>query len=197
MHTRPSWATTVAIFMILFAGCGAVNNLKMINTNEMEEMAGAIIDNMETELESEKLDSTDIIVLETFSDSVVTDSSGTGVNLAKTIKGMMHMTDYFKLWSVRLGWAGLIIAILFLISGILFFYKTKFTIPIAIGTLIASLLYAALKVYIYSKDNSSSYILAGMEFSSYFSMFIDVIMLTVIMVVDKSFYQGVSEDSEY
>lgn len=196
MHTRPSWATTVAIFMILFAGCGSINNLKMIQTNEMQQMAGAIIDNMESELESEELDSTDLAVLETFSDSIVTDSAGTNVNLAETIKGMMHMTDYFKVWSVRLGWLGLFIAMLFLVSGIMFFYRSKITIPLAIGTLIASLFYAAIKVYIYSKDSSSNYILAGMEFSSYFSMFIDVIMLTVIMVVDKSYYTQELEEIE-
>ena len=193
MNSRPTWATTVAIFMLLFGGCGAVNNLKMAKTEEMLKMTNTIFDEMEVELQNEELDSADMKVLEMISDSISRDTSTQAVDVVKTIKDMMYMTDYFKKWAVILGWWGVGLALLFVISGILFFFRSKVTIPFAVGTLIASLLFAAIKVYIFSKDTSSSTMLNGINFSSYFSMFLDFAMLLVIFVCDKSYYTGPEE----
>ncbi|NNE26142.1 MAG: hypothetical protein HKN09_04815 [Saprospiraceae bacterium] len=193
MNSRPTWATTVAIFFLLFGGCGAINNIKMAKTEQMLKMSNSILDNMEVEINNEELDSTDIKVLEMLSDSVTKDSSTQKLDVAKTIKDMMYMTDYFKKWATTLGYWGVLVALLFFISGILFFFRSKVTIPFAIGTLAVSLIYAAIKVYIFSKDSSSSYILNGINFSSYFSMFLDCVMLLVIFVSDKSFYSGPEE----
>ena len=193
MNSRPTWATTVAIFMLLFGGCGAINNIKMVKTEEMLEMSNAILGDMELEIENEALDSTDVKVLEMLSDSIAKNGETQEIDLMKTIKDMMYMTDYFKKWSVTLGWWGIGVALLFFISGILFFFKSKITIPFAIGTLVVSLMFAAIKVYIFSKDSSSSYILHGISFSSYFSMFLDFLILITIFVCDKSFYSGSEE----
>ncbi len=70
MTSRPSWGTIVGIFMILFGGCGTINNLKLIQTENMMEMTNSVMENMEVEFEQEELDSTDLQILDMISDSI-------------------------------------------------------------------------------------------------------------------------------
>lgn len=191
MISRPGWATIIGSFMLLFGGCGTVNSLKWIKTEKMLDKSNKVLDNIEFETETAEIDSADLKVLDILSDSLVTDSTTNAIDLKSTIQNMLHMTDHFKKWIVILGWMGLFISLLYFITGYYFFKRRKHTIQLGIATIIISLLYAAFKVYILSGDTSSEMMLAGMNFQSYFSMFVDFVLLTIILVGDKDYFNEV------
>ena len=186
----PTWALIVGIIMILFGGCGALNNVQKINAPKaleqqsdlMSEIRGAIEEDLEEDLKEEMLDqegdgsdidSADLKKVEKVKDTVL---------------NMLEVSDYYKRWIVRLGIIGTIAALFYCIAGILLVMGKPWSLKVvyaAIGVSIASLLF---QVIVLSMDDSSGVISSFSTFGNYFMIFINIILLVIILASDRSYF---------
>ena len=188
MISRPAWATTVGILMMLFGGCSTINHLKLARSADIDKVKYTMLNDIDAKIPTKDLDSFERSILIGSQDSLANDSIPETVDIKNVIDRLTHMTDYFKEWAAITGYAGTGIALLFIISGILFFYKKKITIPLAFVALLTSIIFAVAKIIIFKGDTSSDLLLSGMRFTFYMSIFVDMIVLIILFVSDKSYY---------
>ncbi len=195
----PTWALIVGITMIIFGGCGALNNIQKINTPKameqqsdiMSEIRGAIEEDLEEDLREEmmdeegdgsEIDSADLERVEKVKDTVLT---------------MFEVSDYYKKWIVRLGIIGAIAALFYCIAGILLVMGKRFALQVvyvAIGVSIVSLIF---QVIILSLDKETGVISSFSNFGNYFMIFVNIILLVIILASDRSYFykHEIFEDS--
>lgn len=203
---RPGWSTFVGILMLLVGGCGALDNIEEMEVDNYREIQNQISieieedlkqDSISTEELNEKIDSSDQKFLEFMGDSIVRDSNQ-NIDLAKTVESMMAMSDYRIKWVMTFAYIGLFISILYFISGVMFLSSKKWVIQIALLTLSLSLIVEIFQFIIFRADSGTSTMIskfANMEI--YLGMFIDMALLIVIMVLDKSYYNDAYYKEDY
>lgn len=174
--------------MILFGSCGTINHLKMARTNDIDAIKAEVFKEVDVQLKTEDLDSFERKILMGANDTLETDSIPATVDLKSALEKITHMSDYFKKWSVITGYWGIAISILYLISGIFFFYRKRFTATLAIIALVLSIIFAIAKIFIFSGDTSSAYILNVFQATFYLSIFFDIVLLVLVAVNDKTYY---------
>lgn len=204
--TRPTWATVFAVIMILIGGCGAINDMSDINAEKIVEMQSKMTEKIEQDQKVQNQDSTslnakrdsaDTKIIELFGDTVVKDANNQ-TDITKTIMGIMKMSPYRIQWMKRFGYMGLGIAALFILAAVFMFRKHKLTIPVVITTLSLSIAFGILQLFIYKADQGSSQMITkSANFGFYFSIFVDVVMLIVFMVLDKTFYTNANSTEDY
>jgi len=209
--SKPGWTTIVGILMLLIGGCGAfdkigeINSDKFVNVldnameNSMEENKKRRADNSDSikQIKYEEMDSADRKGLSILTDSIVVDSLN-NVDMEATFKSALNVSDYRKKWMVRFGWAGLIVALLFILGGVLLLASKKYTIQVVLGTLALSLFLAAFQVFIYSSDDSSGkWIGVGANIGIAISAFVDMILLIIVGVSDKSYFKPMQITEDY
>lgn len=209
--SKPGWTTVVGILMLLIGGCGTfdkigeINSDKFVNAfdmameNSMDESKKRRTENSDSikQVKLSDLDSADRKGLSILTDSIVVDSLN-NVDMEATMKSVLNISDYRKKWMVRFGWAGLVVALLFVLAGVLLLASKKYTIQIVLGTLALSLLLAVFQLFIYAGDDSTGKIIGiGANIGIAFSIFIDLILLIVVMVSDKSYFKPVHITEDY
>jgi uncharacterized membrane protein YozB (DUF420 family) len=194
---RPGWATIVGIIMLLIGGCGAFDNIGEMNVDQMKEMKNII--SMDVQAGKAKasdsdttalsdIDSSNQEVLKFFGDSIVKDSNQQ-VDIVKTMESMVQMSDYRIKWIKTFAYIGIFISILFIVSGILFLSQRKWVIQTALITLAVSLLVGIFQFIIFKADEGTSNLIHTFgNVEIYAGIFIDIVLLIMIMVLDKSFY---------
>ena len=209
---RPGWTTFVGILMVLIGGCGAYSNIQNINVKEIAKFQEDLVEEIGNEeqrkkeikdtLETNKTDTTVInertpeedslaeerIKNVMFVDTIIKDSLG-NIDTGAMIKETIKMSDYRIAWTERFGYIGLILSLLFIVSGIFFFTRKKYTLQLAILTLVLSLTLSIFRILIYKADEASGTLIDTFgNVGIYFSMFFIVAVLIIIMVMDKSYY---------
>jgi hypothetical protein len=174
--------------MILCGSCGAINHLKMTRITDIDTIKDKVLNEVDIEVKSSDLDSTgqSIVVMKT--DSLAQDSTETMVDLKSTIEKYMYMTDYFKRWSVIIGYAGLLVSMIYIVAGIFFFYRKKISILIGFIALGLSIVFSISKILVFAGDSSSELILGTIKYSTFFGVFIDIVLLVILLISDKTYY---------
>jgi len=212
---RPIWAIIVGVFMLLFGGCGALSKVGDIKTPEMMELVNETIDeaeanskaNTDSEIEEEgdsiqqtkvtELTDDEKKILEMFSDSVEVDSMQ-NVDFETTMKNSFKFSEYRQTWMVRFGYMGLVVALLFLIGGIMLLASRKYTIPVVLTTLAVSLAFGILQLAIYAADVGTGKMIGNLSsIGIYFSIALDIVFLIIVMVCDKTYFQPAKVIEDY
>ena len=106
-----------------------------------------------------------------------------------SVGDIMHFSDYYKKWIARIGIIGTIVSLIFAVAGVILIIGKPYAVKlayVALGLSFASLFF---QIVIMSLDKDSG-IVAGMSnFGSYFSIFVNIILLVVILASDKSYFQ--------
>lgn len=209
--TKPGWATVMGVILILFGGCGAMNRVGEINTEKftdifdqaMEESSKKNEERRATRSDStasikfEELDSTEKERIIMFSDSIVVDSLD-NLNIEATMKQAFGVSDYRKTWLMRLGWVGLIVSLLFIVGGIMLLATRKYTIQVVLFAIAFSMTINILRFLIFSADTGTGKMIGvGANIGIAFSFVIDIIMLILVLVSDKTYYKGVEVVEDY
>ncbi len=203
---RPGWAVVIGIFMILIGGCGALNNFQDMNAEKILEQQKEQIAELEFSHESstsdkteqkEVKDSTDEKFIGFFGDSIVKDSNN-NVDVKETIGKIVLISPYRIKWMKNFAYIGVIISILFIVSGVFFLVKKEYTIKLSISVLAISLVLGILQFIVFSADTDSGKAISFFSnIGIYFGIFVDVLLLICIMVLDKSYYNQTPVAEDY
>ncbi len=199
---KPTWATVVGIMMILIGGCGTINNVKKINAPKAIDMASEIMNNVPPENTpdknqdiSENQDSTyqstgreqdSVLQNRMEQDSMVT---AMFEKYFGSMEKMMVFTDYYKKWIVRLGIIGTLIALLYFLAGILLTLGKPIALKLTYIALLTNLAFMIFQIIIMSMDKEGGMLSKmSVNLGSYFTIFLDLVLLVIVFAVDKSFF---------
>lgn len=194
---RPGWAIALGIIMLLMGGCGAYNDYQNIHVEKIMNMKDKIIKqidedherNMKKTTNMESRDTTQFQNDSLFGEPLVKDSLN-NADIGKTFETFFDFSDYRLLWTKRCGYIGLFVSFLFLIGGLLFLLGKKYVVPIIISILAISIAFGIFQILIFSADPGSGKMLQKLgNLGYYVSIFIDILILIIFMVVDKSFFK--------
>ena len=188
----PTWAMVVGILMLLFGGCGGINNVQKIYTTEfldntelMSEISSAIEEDIEEDMsragiKRDTLESGEIVI----------DSSDYKKveNLRDMVGGIFNVSDFYKKWIPIIGIIGTVAAAIYAIAGLLLLLGKRFAVKFAYVAIAISLASAIFQIIIYSIDDSGGLIAMSSRMGSYFVIFMNVILLVIIVASDKSFF---------
>ena len=211
----PKWAYIIGILMLLFGGCGIIQDYQNIQAPKYLEMGEGIFDEIEKELEEELeeerqereeraaeesveaeeigesedkgRDSTSISSESDSEKEVIVKRDGDREDL-EMVKGILKVSDYYKKWIVRFGYIGIFISVLYILAGLFLMIPKNFSIPMAYGVLGLSILVGIVQYIIFSRDESSGMVTMFSGLGVIFSIIIDFILLAVIFVSDKDVY---------
>ena len=179
--------------MIVFGGCSIVNDIKSIALPGMLEKQKIIIkEKMDEAKGHAKQDSIDRATAAT--DSLATDDDDTEEvekefeKKAKDVEEAMKLPEFSKVWIVRFGWIGLVSGVLYAIGGIFLLVKRPFSIKLAYGVLIFSLVTSATQTAVLTSAASSGLIALTTGLSQLIGILIDIILIAVIFSSDKEAY---------
>jgi len=196
---RPAWATILGILFICIGGCGSINSIKLINADKTTAIANEVLSDIDSESNNQTnpIDSNELKILSMFGDSIYKDSLQ-NVDIAKTLKSFIHISEYRIKWMLRFGIIGLILGLCFIVSGIVFFSRKTFTVPLALLVLVLGIALGIFKLMVYASDSTTGKMInMGENVSIYFGLFFYTLLLIVLMVIDKSYYQEKVEIEDY
>ncbi len=188
---RPTWATVLGTLMILFGGCGVMNDVKQINTPALIDFQDDLMEELATEFGPGQLDQEDLEVLRSISPDSLTadiDTSMTTEDFTSLIKATTYLSPEVSQKLVKYGYWGLIVSVLYIITGILFFARRRHVLSIAVSILVLSLIFCVIQIIDYRSTNISQLMQIGLDLSLSVGGFIDVVLLVILAIVDKSYY---------
>ena len=178
----PTWATAVAILMILFGGCSIMNDFQAINLPAAIEKGKLEMGKKMKEKREEAQDTTT-----TASDSTAVDQKfDEGRKKAEEI---LNIPEFSKTWIVRFGYVGLASTGIYLLGGIFLLIKRSFSIKLAYAALAISILTSGAQLAVLTSSSSSGMIALWTGLGQLLGIIIDVILLAVIFASDKDAYQ--------
>jgi len=197
----PTWAMVVGVIMLLFGGCGAINNAQKIYTSdflENTELVSEISNEIEDDIEQDIAKAT--IKYDTLdSGEIVADSSDLKKveRVADMVEGIFNVSDFYIKWIRIIGIVGTIAAIIYAIAGLLLLIGRRFAVKFAYGALGLSLASALFQLIIYSLDEGTGIISWSGKLGGYSTIFINIILIVIIVASDKSYFyeHEILEDS--
>ncbi|MEP4533999.1 MAG: hypothetical protein ABJ004_13000 [Cyclobacteriaceae bacterium] len=178
----PTWAIVVGIFLMLFGGCSVSKSIQAINMPDMIEMQTKMMEKMTQSSDS-------------LSNNSINEQTEVFQGMAEGMQEMFAMSEFTKTWTVRFGYLGIVVAIIYVFSGIFLMVRRDFSIKLAYGALILSMVFSAIQSLVLASDSSGGYISKAAGFGNSFGIILDLILLVVIVAMDKSAFQFNSEKS--
>ncbi len=182
----PTWAIVIGICLMLFGGCSLTKNIQSINMpdmiemqqNMMEKMAGSTTSiNSDSLFEASNRDTTNVQNIDMFK------------NIAERMQDMFAMSEFTKTWTVRFGYIGLFVSIIYILSGIFLLIKKGFSIKLVYIALITSIVFSGVQSLVLASDTSGGFIAKSASFGNMFGIIIDIILIVVLVSMDKSDYK--------
>lgn len=212
---RPGWAIAIGIIMLLFGGCGAFNRAGDLMLPELTELMnesmveaqkgyddgtiGVTVDSVDTKngKKLEDLSADEKKMLDMFSDTILVDENN-NVDMDATMQNSIKISDYRQTWIVRFAYIGLFIAVLFILGGIMLLGYKKYTIKIVITAIALSMVSNILQIIIYAADKDSGSIIDTFgNIGIYFSLALDILLMILILVLDKTFFRPTVITEDY
>ena len=219
----PAWVKFIAILMVFKGGCGIMQNVGNINSPKMlefqEELIDEISDEIEEDIEEERERDLDEEEEETISneneeaseevenieedvverDSEESEDEGEEEeddddDEIETIKEMLTFSDYFKKWTVRFGYIGLVVSFISIVAGIFLFFPKQFTLKLLYFSLGLSIVVAIAQYIIMSNDDGSGVITMFSGIGSIMVGVFNVIILLIVIANDKTVFYPMEDD---
>lgn len=106
----------------------------------------------------------------------------------KKIEQAMKLPEFSKIWIVRFGYIGLSSAALYILGGIFLLVRRNFSIKLAYGVLIFSILTSAGQAIVLTSGSSSGIIALTTGLGQLVGIAVDIILGAVIFASDKEAY---------
>ncbi len=205
----PTWATVIGVVMLLFGGCGVLQNVQKINIpgalNEMSLEFEDIEDEISKELgranedlasEEDNNDSLSTEVIRDYEPLSSEDSAGIAMfeGVFGSLDNMLTFSDYYKRWIVRLGIIGLIASVFYAIAGLLIIMGKKYGAKLCIAALVASTASVIFQIVIITFDKESGFAAKAGNLTNYLVIFTNIILFIIIMASDKSYFNQVEDE---
>lgn len=182
----PTWAIVIGICLILLGGCSVTKNIQSIKMPEMLEMQQEMMEKISSSSTTNYSDS-----LSTLSkvDSSNIQNAEVFKNMTAGMKDIFAISEFTKTWTVRFGYIGLIVSIIYILSGVFLLIRKSFSIKLVCCTLIMSIIFSAIQSFVMASDSTGGFMSKFAGFGNTFGIVIDIILFVVIISIDKSDYQ--------
>jgi hypothetical protein len=186
----PTWGLVTGILMMFFGGCSVMSDVQSINMPSMLEMQQnmlkGITDGIKTtnadSVETEKTDSIE-------NHNSRADQALIVDNMGKTMDEMFYMSDFSKTWIVRFGYIGIFVSFIYILGGVFLLIRKKFSLELAYAALGLSILFGVIQSIVLSTNSSNGLMSMSTGFSQVFGIMIDIILVIVIVVSDRTAYK--------
>lgn len=181
----PTWAIIVGICLMLFGGCSVTKSIQSINMPDMLDMQKNMMKKMTGSTKPGSLDS-----LLSTSESDTTNFRNAEVfkNMTEGMQEIFTMSDFTRTWTVRFGYIGLLVSIIYILSGVFLLIKKEFSIRLVYIALIMSIVFSAVQSLVLASDSTGGFIAKYAGFGNTFGIIIDIILIIVVLSMDKSAY---------
>lgn len=188
----PVWGYVIGIIMIFFGGCSTIQNTQKVFTPKILEMQENMMNNVHAEFETAKMDSTII----SSKDSLAIKK----LNKFNTIKNSLHdmvgFTDHYKRWIVIFGYIGIVLSLLYIVGGIFLMVIRRFSLKITYSVLIAYIIFDIVQMIVLSLETKSGLAVASIVSNNLFGTCLDIGLLVIILVCDKTVYRSVMKEKK-
>jgi len=181
----PTWVIVIGICLILFGGCSVTKNIQSINMPEILEMQQKIMKNMAGGKNDNSSDSLSI-VSGTYKNEIP--NADLFKNMSQGMQEMFSISEFSKIWTVRFGYIGLFVAIIYILSGVFLLIKRKFSIKLVYFALILSIVFSWIQSLVLASDSSGGILAKTASFGNIFGIIIDIILIVIVVSMDKSTY---------
>lgn len=209
----PTWAIIVGILMMLIGGCGIKNDIQSINIRDIIAMKDKVLDNIVSEskdslskdtgelkqniqnpdLPADTLISENSVSADVDSvDSDVPQDSLTDKNSGKMFGDIFNVPEKTIIWTIRLGYVGLVFSFLYIIGGLFLFIRKTFSLKLAYVALGANMVFNIFKWIVMSGQDAGLLKMAS-SVGSAFSLFTCIILLIIIISSDKAYFLDQAE----
>jgi Na+-translocating ferredoxin:NAD+ oxidoreductase RnfD subunit len=193
----PTWATVIAVIMIVFGGCGAINDIRSISMPEKLEEGK---EKIKIKADKKALqDSTAIAALDSTetagADSIAATSDGDADKAdipffgKKSQEEILTLSEFSKTWIVRFGYIGAVVSLIYLVGGIFLLVRRVFSIKIVYAALAISILCAGAQTSILTSTAAGDFMSKMVGLSQLPSILIDIVLLAVVFASDKDAYK--------
>lgn len=186
----PTWAIVISICLMLFGSCSVTKNIQAINMPQILEMQQKMMETMSDEKSKTSTDS--LLAASGFNNKNVP-NVGKFKNMNKEIQEMLVVSEFTKTWTVRFGYIGILVATLYILSGVFLIVKQPFSIKLVYIALVTSIVFSASRSLVLISDSSSGLMAKTAGFTNIFGTIIDIILIIVVLAMDKSTYINGSE----
>ena len=187
----PTWAIVIGICMILFGGCSVTKHVQSINLPNIMSMQQEFVDQISSDS-----------IFSSATDSLLTASEESDASrekvkqMSQQMKKMFSVSEFTMLWTVRFGYIGLFVALVYIFSGIFLMIRKEFSIKLVYGALGLSILFSIIQSYVLTTNASDGLLSAALGYRNIFGIIIDIVLLVIVMVMDKSDYNPQHETTE-
>lgn len=193
----PTWATVIGVLMVIFGGCGAVNDIRSIAAPEAIARGKEEIERKKAEKAAAKADTTKLSQADTLTsnsgDTVSGDAEDEKEEIPffgkKSPEEIMTLSEFSEKWIVRFGYIGAACSLLYLIAGIFLMVRRTFSIKLAYAALVISILSAGMQTAVLTSTAAADVMSKVIGLTSLPGILIDIILLAVIFASDKDAYK--------
>ena len=156
------------------------------------------LDTTDTEVVNiETTTTVDTSFLDLVGDDIVMDENN-NVDVGASLQNWTRMSDYRMDWTRRFGIIGMFISIAFIIIGVLMWKGKKYITPIFLAAVSISIAFGIFQVFTFLADTESSEMIRKWgNFGIYAGIFVDILLLIVFMVMDKSYFKSGLQSEDY
>ncbi len=192
----PTWAYVAGIWMILIGGCSLLSDYHSINIREINQTQQALMQGFTKSMETENDSISRAKMNSTL--TILTGEKDTTQNKSfeETIESMIELSEETIELTITYAYIGLIIYLIYTLSGILLMVRTRVSIPLAIGILIISIAFVLIQSFVLTEHYGSGLIARFAKGGYYFGILLDVIILIIILAGNKSYYKFLPDEEE-
>lgn len=187
----------VGIIMMLFGGCGALNNVQKITAPKFLDDTSGILDEVTREMEEDFEKEKRSAIKDTLEDgTIVIDSSELKQieTVENMVSGMFNVSDYYKKWVFRFGIIGSIVAIIYFLAGLLMVMGKSYSLKFVYGALALSMASLIFQIIIFSMDKEGGMLSTFGNIGAFINIFVNIVLLVIVLASDKSYFDPIEED---
>lgn len=203
----PTWAIVFGIILMLFGGCGLMKNSQAImmpavmETQEkmMKGISEGIKKSEKERKERERLeqenDRQDTSLTDDQSitppeelgeEELPIDNEAFSEAMEESMSEVFTISDFNKKWTVRFGYIGILVCAIYLLSGAFLVTRKIFAIHFVYFALGLSILFSLVSMLVLTSDSGSGFFGKMSAFGNIFGMVLDLILLIVFVVLNKT-----------
>src|SRR6188508_2787615 len=165
----PTWAIVVGICLMLFGGCSVTKSIQKINSPDILAMQQKMMEKMSKERTETSSDSLSNSSDSLFNSARKSDPNAEAFkNITEGMQDMFAMSEFTKTWTVRFGYIGIFVALIYILSGVFLLIRTAFSIKLVYIALITSIVFSIVESVVITSDPSSGFISKTMGFGNLF-----------------------------
>jgi len=188
----PTWAVVIGIFMILFGSCSINSSVQSINAPDMIEMQQEMMKNMSKGFTNTPIDSLDLTSLDSLRETNG-EANQRLEAMNETMGKFFYMSDHTKKWTVRFGYIGIAVSLLYILGGVFLFIIKPYSLKLAFTGLILSIIFGISQMMVLTSEPSSGFIALASGYSKIFGVVIDIVFLIIVATADKTPYMLTKE----